>query len=145
MGWPMAPCLMWRRYACYCRLFPWKNCDEGVAWFEEGAWNSTPGAKGGRTGLSVECSGGGICDHATGSCECRSDMFNGTACDVMDCPSCNDVGECRDMAAFAAVSKPRTAEPLDTENDRAQEPLGAPGRATREVDEAGVSLVTSPA
>ncbi|CAM9774725.1 unnamed protein product [Laminaria digitata] len=31
-------------------------------------------------------------------------MFAGDACDVMDCPTCNDVGECRDMEFFAAAA-----------------------------------------
>lgn len=94
-----------------CALVPLgrttKDCSSGVAWFEEAAWNVSSGADGGRTGLSVQCSVGGICDESTGNCTCRDGMFAGDACDVMDCPTCNDVGECRDMEFFAAVSAPK--------------------------------------
>lgn len=81
-----------------------KECDSGVAWFEEAAWNVSSGAEGGRTGLSVQCSAGGICDESTGNCTCRGGVFAGDACGVMDCPTCSDVGECQDMEFFASVS-----------------------------------------
>lgn len=74
-----------------------------MAWFEEAAWNVTSGAEGGRTGLSVQCSAGGVCDESTGVCTCRSGIFDGDACDVMACPTCNDVGTCEDMEYFASV------------------------------------------
>lgn len=77
-----------------------------MAWFEEAAWNVSSGAEGGRTGLSVQCSAGGICDESTGNCTCRNGVFAGDACGVMDCPTCSDVGECQDMEFFASVSGP---------------------------------------
>ncbi|CAM9146187.1 unnamed protein product [Ectocarpus fasciculatus] len=80
-----------------------RDCDSDVAWFEEAAWNVSSGAEGGRTGLSVQCSAGGVCDESTGICSCRSGMFSGDACEVMDCPTCNDVGICKDMEYFAAT------------------------------------------
>ncbi|CAM9293856.1 unnamed protein product, partial [Hapterophycus canaliculatus] len=79
-------------------------CDSGVAWFEEASRNLTSGGEVGRTGVSVPCSAGGICDESTGSCSCRSDMFTGDACEYMDCPTCNDVGSCEDMDFFATTA-----------------------------------------
>lgn len=89
-----------------------KDCDSGVAWFEEAAWNVTSGAEGRRKGLSVPCSAGGVCDESTGICSCRSGMFDGDACDVMACPTCSDQGRCEDMEYFASVSKQRLAPVL---------------------------------
>ncbi|CAM9893367.1 unnamed protein product [Sphacelaria rigidula] len=52
--------------------------------------------------MTAQCSAGGICDESTGNCTCRSTIFDGDACDTMDCPNCSDVGTCRDMEYFAA-------------------------------------------
>lgn len=69
-----------------------------MAWFEEAT-------AGDRTELSVSCSAGGVCDEATGTCTCQEDLFAGEACDLLACPTCNDVGTCEDMEHFAAVSE----------------------------------------
>ncbi len=85
-----------------------------MAWFEEAA--------GGRAALSVPCSAGGVCNEATGSCSCRGDMFEGDACDVLSCPTCNYQGTCRDMEYFAAVRerrpcpRPQTGIPVPSED-----------------------------
>lgn len=86
-----------------------KSCGTGIAWFEEAASNLTAGAEGGRMGITAECSAGGICDESTGICTCRSTIFDGDACDTMDCPTCGDVGTCKDMEYFAAVRRDMTS------------------------------------
>lgn len=68
-----------------------------MAWFEEAT-------AGDRTGLSVPCSAGGVCNEATGNCTCYDSLFAGDACDLLSCPTCSDMGTCEDMEHFAAVS-----------------------------------------
>ncbi|CAM9473810.1 unnamed protein product, partial [Choristocarpus tenellus] len=77
-----------------------KSCEVGVAWFEEATSNTT-----GRSGGAVQCSGAGVCDESSGECTCWKGAFGGDACELMDCPSCGDHGECHNMSDFAAMAR----------------------------------------
>lgn len=50
---------------------------------------------------SSECSNMGLCDRATGICQCR-EGFEGIACERQTCPSrCSNVGECLSLKYYA--------------------------------------------
>jgi hypothetical protein len=76
------------------------------------------------TGIDVahneaECSNMGVCDRASGLCQCR-EGFEGIACERQSCPNlCNGVGECQSMYYYALSKDPGSGEvyPYDTRWD----------------------------
>lgn len=54
----------------------------------------------------AECSNMGLCDRATGLCQCR-EGFEGKACERKSCPNgCNGNGKCQSMRYYADVKDP---------------------------------------
>ena len=76
-----------------------RSCATGTAWID------TPNATDSAHLDEVECSYAGVCDRATGVCQCQT-PFEGTACQKMACPSpggevCSGRGTCTSMQDFA--------------------------------------------
>jgi hypothetical protein len=71
------------------------SCPKGIAWFDEPI-SATKAHE------SIECSGQGICERSTGTCQC-AEGFSGTACNIKDCPrgedgeACSGHGYCENM------------------------------------------------
>ena len=74
-----------------------RKCRDGFAWSDEASATDTAHAL-------MECSGRGICDHATGMCTCMPG-FEGRECKRMSCMAdCNGHGTCIDMRNYAMQS-----------------------------------------
>ena len=72
-------------------------CPSGNAWVDHATANNTAHA------ALTECSNMGVCDRATGLCDCRAG-FTGEACQRLACQDdCNGRGRCMSMRDAAAV------------------------------------------
>ena len=81
----------WMGADCSLRSCPWS-----YAWTDYASTDDTAHAK-------AECSNRGLCDRATGNCECM-DGFTGRACEHMACDfNCYYHGECLSMRRFSST------------------------------------------
>jgi EGF-like domain len=68
-----------------------RTCPTGRAWADKASATDVAHAL-------VECSGGGVCDELTGTCQCFS-AYMGSACQRLRCPNdCSSAGVCLTMA-----------------------------------------------
>ncbi|CAM9369942.1 unnamed protein product [Phaeothamnion confervicola] len=74
------------------------TCPNSTAWFDE-AVDGVGHAAG------TTCANGGTCEGSDGTCTCATGLFEGLACDLMQCVSnCSTLGLCHTMAELAANS-----------------------------------------
>jgi hypothetical protein len=96
-GSPTYQCTCWDGFTgSDCSL---RTCPQGKAWWDEATTTNTAHA-------NAECSNRGICDRATGACDCMSG-FTGAACERLACPagdalSCSGNGLCLSLEQAAA-------------------------------------------
>jgi hypothetical protein len=64
----------------------------------------------------AECSNRGLCDRATGNCNCM-EGFTGAACERLACPNnCNNRGRCFSMKTYAANARDENAQQYEYTN-----------------------------